>query len=189
MQMPSAEQRDPDRRLFGLLASGDAAAMTAVVARHERWLRGVAFSALGRPDDVDDVLQQVWLALWRRRDELPNVANCRNWLYRLTRNAAIDAGRSARRRRMLWRGIVRRFRRQAGRADEEAARQDVLRSALQAVRELDEKYRTVLVLRVWHGLSYRRIAETLDLPVETVETRLLRARRQLRGKLARGKDE
>lgn len=187
MQMLSAEQRDPDRRLFELLAGGEAAAMTALVARHEGWLRGVAFSMLGQGDDVDDVLQQVWLALWRQRGRLGGVANCRNWLYRLTRNAAIDVMRSTRRRGMLRRRIVMRLQRRPSRAGDQAAQDDALRSALQAIAELDEKYRTVLVLRVAHGLSYRRIAETLGLPVETVETRLLRARRQLRRKLDRGK--
>ena len=64
--------------------------------------------------------------------------------------------------------------------------QDRYRRTLRAIEQLPQKYRIVLVLRVQQGLSYIQIAETLGLPVATVETRLVRVRRMLRDKLLRG---
>ncbi|HTO01729.1 MAG TPA: sigma-70 family RNA polymerase sigma factor, partial [Microthrixaceae bacterium] len=49
----------------------------------------------------------------------------------------------------------------------------------EAMRELDELSRTIVILREVDAMSYQQIAETLDLPVPTVKTRLLRARRSL----------
>ena len=54
------------------------------------------------------------------------------------------------------------------------------RRALDALERLPAIYREPLVLRYLEGWSYRRIAEVLDLPIDTVETRLVRARRRLR---------
>ena len=186
----AAAELEMDRSLVHSVATGDGDALEALMTRHEPWLRGVAFSVLGRSDDVDDVLQQVWMAVWRGRDGLPNVRNCRNWLYTLTRNVAIDARRKCRRRKDLWRQISGLFRPgTAGGAEQELIARDGRRSVREAVQCLDEKYRTVLVMRVWGELSYRQIADTLDVPVDTVETRLVRARRKLREKLSRGEHQ
>jgi RNA polymerase sigma-70 factor (ECF subfamily) len=58
-----------------------------------------------------------------------------------------------------------------------------LNITMRAIESLGEKYRTVLVLRVWRDLSYTEIARTLDITPQAVETRLVRARRMLRAKL------
>lgn len=59
-----------------------------------------------------------------------------------------------------------------------------LREELQAaISELPDKYREPLVLREYQGLSYQAIADVLDLPINTVRTRILRARRSLRERL------
>ena len=61
-----------------------------------------------------------------------------------------------------------------------------MRRTVEAVGELPEKYRSVLVLRVWQEQSYEQIADTLGLPAATVGTRLVRARQMLRKKLSDG---
>ncbi|MDP6046202.1 MAG: sigma-70 family RNA polymerase sigma factor, partial [Phycisphaerae bacterium] len=67
--------------------------------------------------------------------------------------------------------------------DRELISSERLNITMRAIESLGEKYRTVLVLRVWRDLSYTEIARTLDITPQAVETRLVRARRMLRAKL------
>ncbi|MDP7287848.1 MAG: RNA polymerase sigma factor [Phycisphaerae bacterium] len=186
MQMTSAGHHDrrpePEKP-----TAAQKRALEEIIALHERWVRSVVLAVTGRPDEVDDVTQQVWMQMWRRRDQLESVTDLRKWLYTLARNAAIDAGRSTTRRRGLWRRFTSLWRHEQSeskrRPDRELISSERLNITMRAIESLGEKYRTVLVLRVWRDLSYTEIARTLDITPQAVETRLVRARRMLRAKL------
>ena len=185
--MPQRREHDPDRELLQGIGDGDGRALSEFVRRNERWVRGVLFATLGQMDQADDVLQQVWLTLWRRAGQLQDPKRWRGWVYRLARSAALDAAR----RRGRWRRLMRQLRRQPNRSApvRDAAAQAELterhQQVLAAIAAMPERYRQPLVLRHLEELSYRQIAEILELPVETVETRLVRARRMLRERLSR----
>jgi len=184
MRMTSAEHHD--RRSDNDSPSAEEKrALEEIIALHHSWVRGVVLAVTGRADDVDDVTQQVWMRLWQRRDQLASVTDLRKWLYTLARNAAIDAGRSSTRRRGLWRRFKRLWRpgRSSPRPADDLITAERRKITLRAIEALDEKYRIVLVLRVWREMSYDEIARTLDITPQAVETRLVRARRMLREKL------
>jgi RNA polymerase sigma-70 factor (ECF subfamily) len=67
--------------------------------------------------------------------------------------------------------------------DEAASRKETVRAVTDALNELDEEFRVVVVLRDIEGMNYGEIAEVLDLPTGTVKSRLHRARNMLREKL------
>ena len=81
MQMPHMDIPKTDEMLVAELSAGSDDALTELVGRHGRWLRGVVYSVLGRTDELDDVSQQVWSSVWQRRGELGEIRNWRNWLY------------------------------------------------------------------------------------------------------------
>jgi len=137
--------------------------------------------------DAEDVAQEAFLRAYRGLGAFRGDARFSTWLYRITWNLCAD-----------W---LRRHRR-AGRDDhsiEEAieladGRVDVEKGLLaaeekRAVREtlgsLDEKYRSVVVLLYYQKMSYEEISDVLGIPLKTVETRLYRARRLLKGRLER----
>ena len=185
--MPHMDIPKTDESLVAELSAGSDAALTELVGRHGRWLRGVVYSVLGRTDELDDVAQQVWSSVWQRRGELGEIRNWRNWLYTAGRRTAIDAGRSRGRRRRLTQTLADRPPRSSHDGAEPARKlilADQVRHTVEAVGELPEKYRSVLVLRVWQEQSYEQIADTLGLPSATVGTRLVRARQMLRRKLS-----
>ena len=183
MAMTQPAEHDADLLLVEALVRGEPEALSEFVRRHERWVRGVIFGVVGRGDLVDDVAQHVWTSVWQQIGTLRDPGKWRAWLYQLTRRAAIDAGKRAKRRS---RG--------------EAAADDVAmtvagpvpspeadliaderhRQVMQAVQSLPSHYREPFVLKHLEGWSYARIGEVLGLPVDTVETRLVRARRMLR---------
>ena len=182
MAMALAEEYDPDYPVIEAVRGGDPYAFEDLVRRHGRWVRSVVFGVLGRADGVDDVTQFVWSNVWQRIGELRDPARWRPWLYRMARNAAIDAGREATRRRGRLQRFVGDFPRRSGSTDsaEAAVRSEEHGAVLNAIQALPVLYREPFVLRHVNGWSYREIAKVMDMPVDSVETRLVRARRLLR---------
>ena len=169
------------------IQQGDPGAMEELIQRHQCWVRGVIFNVLGRVDEVDDVAQKVWMQVWREARRLQDPANWRTWLYRIARNAATDAGRSKQRQKRLFSNLFEREPLKPHAETSPAHQIEVSeqhRKMLEAVASLPSLYREPFVLKHLQDWSYRQIGETLGLPVDTVETRLVRARRLLRQQLA-----
>src|SRR5207253_5608386 len=96
----------------------------------------------------------------------------RGWLYRLTRNAAIDFGQATRRHERRLRPLSQEFE-AAGRTappDIELAAQESQRRILAAIQALPATYREPFILRHLEDWSYAQIAESLDMPIDTVES-------------------
>jgi RNA polymerase sigma-70 factor (ECF subfamily) len=171
-----------DEGLIAAARSGDRRALDGLIRRHERWVRGVVYSTLGRPEHVDDVTQQVWTNVCQQIGTLSDPRRWRSWLFRLARNAAIDAGQRQSRLRRQSAPLPTEHEHPGGdgRPVEGLIESEEHRRVLQAIRGLPAIYREPFVLRHMEDWSYAQIGEALDLPVDTVETRLVRARRLLR---------
>lgn len=180
--MAASAAYDPEVTVMAALQRGDAEAFRELLRRQDRWVRGVVYAILGEPERVDDVTQQVWTTVWEQARELRDVRLWKPWLYRLARNAALDAGRESTRRKALNERLFRRAKDEPSVAppDEHLAASEDERQMLSAIRALPAMYREPFVLRHLEGWNYRQIAELLELPIDTVETRLVRARRMLR---------
>ncbi len=173
---------EADWPVIEAVREGDAYAFRELVDRHGPWIRGVVFAVLTDGSLLDDAMQQVWVQVWRRVGELRDPRAWRPWIARLARNVALDYGRRVSRDR-------RRRRRQDAAAgmpltaedgEQVATRAERQVAVLRAVRALPALYREPFVLRHINGWGYREIAEVLGIPIDTVETRLVRARRLLR---------
>ncbi|MCK6485875.1 MAG: RNA polymerase sigma factor [Phycisphaerae bacterium] len=176
---------DRDQELIAAVRGGNRSAWDSLIRQNERWVRGVVFSTTGNPRIVDDVCQQVWAHAWQQFDTLAHDDKWKAWLYRLARNAAIDAGERAGRQRQLYGGSVEHavVADRGPTPDQALQLQERHRRVLSAIQALPALYREPFVLRHLEDWSYEQIAETLALPVDTVETRLVRARRMLRESL------
>ncbi len=169
--------RAQHRAPAGIAPPGD-----VLLRQHENWLRGVIYAVTGRLDLVDDVLQEVWIRVCQQIHSVREPQRLRGWLYRVARNAAIDARRGTRRHEAVpleaVEGQV--VEPGGGGPPARAMRAELREALLRAVEALPALYREPFVLRHLEGWSYARIGEVLGLSVETVETRLVRARRLLR---------
>jgi RNA polymerase sigma-70 factor (ECF subfamily) len=172
--------------LVGEVQRGSRPAADALVREHDTWVRSVIYGVTGRTDLVDDVAQQVWTRAWQRLGSLKDPQRLQSWLYAIARNAAVDAGRA--RKRQPTSGLedlARDVRDGNAHSPLRTVLGDELRQTLvRAVEALPAIYREPFVLRHLEDWSYARIGDLLNLPVETVETRLVRARRLLRELLA-----
>lgn len=167
--------------------AGDAEALRHLWRDNRRWVAAILLAHKPRWVDVDDLLQEVALALVRKVSEVRDPRAVRPWLRTVAMNAAHAAARSGRRRSRdvaLDGG--------EGHATETGLRppgpsppdgvigRDDGRRLMDLAAQLPDGYREPLLLKALHGLSYREIGEIMGLPETTVETRIARGRRQLR---------
>ncbi len=166
-------------RLFSRAAEGERDAIAEVWRRNRRWIASVLAAHAPRGVDVDDLLQEVAATLVGKCRHIRDAASLRGWL----RVVAVNAARMAARSRATERRSLRAVAETASAAVAPRAIADgsadpaELRALLARIPAL---YAEPLLLQSGQGLSQRQIAELLDVPETTVETRLARARRMLR---------
>jgi RNA polymerase sigma-70 factor (ECF subfamily) len=188
--MAETAPRDPQLEVILAVQAQDAAAMAELMNLEGRRVRAVLFAAGGKRDELDDLAQKVWVRVWQQARRLEDVRKWRAWLYQIARNVAIDAARKRGRSRRVTDSLL-----DQSLADEPTqprsedpadrlARREQQERMLAAISALPELYREPFVLRHLEDWNYQQIGEALDLPIETVETRLVRARRLLRNALA-----
>jgi RNA polymerase sigma-70 factor (ECF subfamily) len=167
-----------EARLFARAAEGDREAIAEVWHANRRWIAAVLAAHAPRASDIDDLLQEVAATLVAKCRHVRDAASLRGWLRVVAVNAARMAGRSgAIERRSLRMFAGERGMRSAG-IDRAAA--DEARETLALIERLPPLYAEPLMLQATQGLTQRQIAELLDVPETTVETRLARGRRMLR---------
>lgn len=154
------------------------------IARDQgRFIYTVAYRLTGNHSDAEDLVQEVLVRVQRGLATY-EPKSLTGWLSRITTNAFYDEARRRQRRPVVQ--LPDDTERIAGNAPavEEAAAADDLPEYLQAALiELPIDYRAAVVLSDVVGLSYKEIAETLDLPVGTVRSRIHRGRSRLRRNL------
>lgn len=154
------------------------------------WLRSVILARLGEPQAVDEVLQEVALAVTAGQNSLSDPLKMVPWMYQIAvRQTLLYRRRHGRRRKLVDRYADRMRPTEVDShspnpltwliAREQSA---IFRKVLQ---ETPARDREILLLKYFHDWSYRQIAERLGLTESAVETRLHRARKRLRERLVR----
>jgi RNA polymerase sigma factor (sigma-70 family) len=171
---------------------GNTDAFAVLVERHKGRVYRTLYQVVGDEQDAQDLAQEAFLKVYRSLAGYRGDAAFTTWLHRLTVNLALDWLR-ARKRRPLQVPLEPAPDREPGTAPhlvshaegpEEAALRDERRQQLRAaIRELPDDYREVVLLYHFHHLSYQQIAERLEAPLRTIETRLYRAKQLLKKRI------
>ena len=172
-----------ESRLFARAAEGDRAAIAEVWCANRRWIASVIAAHAPRGSDVEDLLQEVAATLVTKCHHIRDAASLRGWLRVVAVNAARMAGRGRAIERRALRGFaegLEGFGLGSMRARAADRAPDAARETLALLAKLPPLYSEPLLLQSAHGLTQRQIAELLDVPETTIETRLARARRMLR---------
>lgn len=168
-----------DHALLRAVASGDRQAFDQLYRTHYRSLARFVWRLLDDPNEVDDVVNEVMLVVWRKADAFRGDARVSTWI--LAIGFRIARKRMARSRRAPQHVPVEDVEIVAEDGPEDDARdREVRRTVRRAVAQLGPIQRVVVELTFFHGLSYPEIAEVLGCPVGTVKTRMFAARAQLR---------
>lgn len=164
----------------------DKDALQLLLTRNWSWLKGLVFSIVGDANEVDDVLQDICVRVITRIETLREPERFRPWLAVLARRQALrHRQRKAQRPGPLSEELVQlQDDPKARQLIENLEQKEQYQQIVEAVRSLPEKYRQVFMLEYSGDLTYARIAEILDIPITTVQIRLVRARRMIHDRVA-----
>jgi RNA polymerase sigma-70 factor, ECF subfamily len=199
VSLDRAGRQEEDRELVRLSQGGNEGAFENLVRRHQQRVFALVNGILRRPDDVEDVAQQVFLKAYLGIKRFDQRAAFSTWLYKIAVNECWDYLRKKKVRPLVYEadlseeqvsrldGIVSADRPPAGPNDRAEAR-ELLEQMLDTLPEQD---RQLLLLKEVEGFSVQELAEILKLNVNTVKVRLFRARGRImdvyRRRLSQGK--
>lgn len=169
--------RQTDEELMLAVSNGSTAAFDELFARYRQALFGFFRRRLADPQRAEDLTQEAFLAIFRTGSRYKQQALFRTYLYAI----GLKMLRSERRKlalRSVLRGEIK-----SHNEPSELPGFDSYYMLRDAVRRLDPIDREVLLLREYEELSYAEIADVLSLPLNTVRSRLFRARTALRALL------
>jgi RNA polymerase sigma-70 factor, ECF subfamily len=165
---------------------GDSAAFNDVVLAYRKRILGTIARLIARPDDVEDVGQEVFLRLYFSLDQLRSPEVFEPWLYRLTVNAAYDYLRKQKRRQesrmadlseqqvMMADAVA------GGKLDQESRRRQQLRETVDSLLgSVSEEDRILLTLKEVEGLSLKELEAIYRVNENALKVRLFRARQRV----------
>lgn len=178
--------RDEELDIIRRVLDGDTNAFEQIVLAHQKKIFSLALRMVGNPDDAFDISQDAFLRAYHSLSGFHGDSRLSVWLYRLTSNLCIDFLRKKKRRGEVSLTVSddedaqplqipdERFSPQT--EIERTEQREAIRAGL---AQLSDNDRRILVLRELSGLRYEEIAQTLNMELGTVKSRLFRARKKL----------
>jgi RNA polymerase sigma-70 factor (ECF subfamily) len=174
--------QDRDADLLRLVALGDQAALSELITRFGHGMIVLATRYLGQQDEAEDVVQDVWLRVWKTANRFDaQRGKAKTWIYRITTNLCIDRLRRLRLRQMI--GLAQVCIEPVDTiSNPEKQHQDseALKRVQAAFNKLPDRQRMALLLTVAGGLDAEQVASTLGTSRGGAEQLIARARRKLR---------
>lgn len=168
--------RHDDQRLVARAQAGDLDAFEALVRAHTREVYVHAVRFFGDEHAAEDVVQEVFIKVYRSLKSFDGTAAFSTWLYRVTRNTCLDAVRSGKRRPVPVDPVDASLEAAPGDLADAVAVSEALESGMRALAPED---RDALQAVTLFGLSYAEASKALGVPAGTVKSRVFRARRAL----------
>lgn len=179
--LPTRAHMTDEDGLVRRAAAGEPAAFRALFDRHKSDVARLVWRMLGAPADLDDVVQEVFVQVYRSLKDFRGQAKFTTWLHRVTVNVVLMHRRSARSRPVLTEEAPSDLVADDHQTlpDEDTERRERMRAFQRLLAKLADKKRIVFVLHELEGMSPAEISEVVGAPVLTVRTRLFYARREI----------
>lgn len=175
-----------DFELIERARSGDDSAFNQVVQAYRKRILGTIARLIGRPEDVEDVGQEVFLRLYFSLDQLRTAEVFEPWLYRLTVNAAYDYLRRQRRRHesrmsdLSEQQVMMADAAAGGKVNVEETRRTKIRETVDdLLGKISEEDRILLTLKEVEGLSLKELEKIYHVNENALKVRLFRARQRV----------
>lgn len=167
---------------------GDQQAFAKLVQAYEKQVYNLCLRMCGNREDARDLTQEAFVKAWRGLRFFQQESSFSTWLYRLTSNVCIDHLRREKRQVRVSLTVEHDEKEPVELEiadpqplpEEQMLHHEQQRAVAQAMMQLEEEFRQVLILRVVQDLSYEQIAQIMNLRVGTVKSRLARARQKLK---------
>jgi RNA polymerase sigma-70 factor (ECF subfamily) len=192
--------RTEDAELVAALKAGSEQAFGVLIAQYSQPIYSLIARSLQDPADAADITQEVFLKVFRNIRSFHGDASLRTWLYRIALHEASNQRRWWTRHKRQEMTIDETVENEDGEGmslaatlmdaglnpHEQTVQGEIKARVEDALRQLPEVFRTVVVLREIEGFAYEEIAEILDVPAGTVKSRLTRGRVALKEILVAG---
>ena len=178
-----------DEKLMSLFQGGDENAYIVLVNRYKDKLINFIYHYLKDSESAEDVVQETMIKLYQKKHYYKEIAKFSTWLYTIAKNLANTELRKRKNRKIT---LLSHFSNddktyEIPSDDLEIGQQvqtDVVNEIIKnAVNQLSEKFKTVIILRDIQEISYEEISEIIGIPIGTVKSRINRARLQLQVEL------
>ena len=192
--METGEINEAELVLIRRTAEGDEAAFTQITEKYEKLVYNMARFYIKNPDDALDISQEVFLRLWRTAAQFRGECSLSSWIYRLTKNICADFSRKKKIRETVPLSATDTDGEELALEipdydmipENEILRREIVSAVRSAITQLGDDYREIIILRDIKAYSYEEISEILLIPVNTVKSRLSRARQSLKKILSDG---
>jgi RNA polymerase sigma-70 factor (ECF subfamily) len=184
---------EADRELLEAVLKGDGTAYRGLVEKYQTRVYGMVFGMLRNAEDARDVTQEAFVKAYRSIETFRLESSFYTWIYRIAMNLAIDFTRKRKRREtsgfdesIAVRGAdgeIAEAHHEDG-PSRQLERKRLFARIMDAMQELPEDQREVILLRELEGLQYKEIADIMGIPEGTVMSRLFYARKKLQKLLA-----
>src|SRR5690625_2948364 len=166
-----------DAELIKTAQSGDRDALIQLLREIEAHVYRTAFYIVGNEQDAMDAAQEALIRVYTKINSYEEKALFKTWVQRIVTNICIDKFRrkkptvSIDEHNMIFTND--------DNVEEAIMLTDISKDIREAIDKLPERHRAVIILRYMEDFSYKEIADSLDLPLNTVKSYLYRARQQL----------
>ncbi len=180
----------PDHELITLLRAGSGDAFEVLIHQFQHPVYNLVARLVDDAADAPDVLQEVFLKVFRKIGSFRGQSSLKTWIYRIAVNEAHNHRRSSKRHRGREVELEHTF--DDGTTTNEyladpqrspfdmAANEETRRQVEEALTQINPAFKAAVVLRDLDGLSYEEIAEVMDVSLGTVKSRIVRGREALR---------
>lgn len=175
---------DPDKQLLHLIAAGDEAAFAALFAAHRNRIYSIAYRLIGVRSGAEDVVQDVFLRIWVKREELSQVQNFRAWVNTITANLVSNMLRRVAYEYRFLQETIQTQEKYHADVISTSAFHELQNKIHQAVSSLSRQQQKIFLLSREQGMKYTAIAELLGISTATVKTHMVEALRNIRAHLA-----
>lgn len=171
-----------DEMIASRVQSGEAEAFSLLLERYEKKITRYARKFLSHPDDIKDIVQDVFIKAYINIKSFDSSRKFSPWIYRIAHNEFINAIKKKKSERISFidLDILLPHPAAAETADADVDRKDLRRLLDECLGKIPVKYREPLVLYYFEEMNYREIGDVIHLPVSTVGVRLQRGKTLLK---------
>lgn len=186
-----------EKLLIEKALSGDPIAFEDLIAIHQKNIFSIAYRIAGNQNDAEDMAQEVLIKIFKNLNQFKGNSKFSTWLYRVTTNTCLDMKKKIMKHSSYSldqnletdEGSISTEIQDNSPTPEQYAEQNAVQRAVnQAISNLNDQHKKVIILRDVQGFSYEEIADMLGCSVGTVKSRINRARAQLKKILFQNKE-
>lgn len=175
---------------------GDTNAFGTLVASYEKFIFNVACKMFSNSEDAADIAQEALIKVYKNIDKFDFNSSFSTWLYRITVNACIDEMRRRKGKESFSidaedeeSGLTVQIEDTSLGAEEKVIQNETVSEVRAAIDKLSDEHKTVIILRDLQDMTYEQVAQTLDISIGTVKSRLARARKSLKDIILKDREQ